>query len=849
MLAYLSQHKRIVILPSLLILVSLFSVAASFIVDIELACAHSPHDVIDGLALSPAYGQDQTLFILTGEHLLRSSDGGFEWKRLVNGLDNAYILSSIAVSPAFERDRTVFVASKGDGVYKSEDGGDSWQKVDTGLASKSVGLLAISPAFDADQHLLAAGTIGGLYRSADGGASWTQVVDDEVVVTALAYSSDPERALIVIGTKDGRLWLSEDQGETWAEGQQLVTDGAITTLAISNRISTDGTFFVGTAQGMFKTMDGGTRFEALADEPSHYSLDRVGKHLKVHPPNQSISAVSLSPNYAEDGTVFASTWYEAVFESTDRGRSWQKHDSGISCDSQANTPAYHAPHFRSVGVSPAFAGDKTVFLAGFDGLFKSSDGGRNWSQVETLPVRIISGLGLSPAVGDDFAITITTYGGGAYTTHNQGTTWTVSNHGLQTTRLTDVTFSPAFGSDQTVFSGASQALLRSTDGAKDWDLIELDRIGSRGRPYPTFILLSPDFEHDQTLFFATRAHGILKSTDAGQTVKVIWDGNGKLINAFEMSPDFSADGTLFASVWGDGVYKTADTGQTWQAANQGLTFVDDWTSAGAAEIIDKNILLAVSPNYKEDKTLFAGSPGSEGLFKSSDGGASWQTLPGEAFGATGYIIGLGISPNYEQDETLLVSVKGKGLFKSEDGGSTFAQVGERLLEDNHQILMIAFSPLYATDRTIYAAYTEQIFRSTDAGRTWEMISRPVRYEDLREVIRFEGTWKQIEGVDYSATSMSQSSTADSRASLGFVGTGISWIGTAGSDQGIARVLIDGRPVGEADQFSRKPEIGVTSYAVTGLPYGWHTITIEVTDQKNPASSGQRITIDAFDVES
>ena len=90
------------------------------------AGAHSPHDTIDALALSPAYATDHTAFIAIADHLRKSTDGGYSWKELINGMDHKHLLGSLAVSPSFEIDKTIWVSSRGDGIYRSQDGGDTW---------------------------------------------------------------------------------------------------------------------------------------------------------------------------------------------------------------------------------------------------------------------------------------------------------------------------------------------------------------------------------------------------------------------------------------------------------------------------------------------------------------------------------------------------------------------------------------------------------------------------------------------------------------------------------------------------------------------------------------------------
>lgn len=836
-----TYYKGLVILPLAAILV-----VTSVVVDVRLTCAHSPHDRIDGLDISPVYVHDETLFITMADHVFKSTDGGDSWKELANGLDNKYTYSTVVMSPVFDVDQTVFLSSTGDGVYRSQDGGASWTKIVAGLDRPDIGLLAISPAYGSDGTLLAAAADGGLYKTDDGGENWHEVIDADTTVTALAFSPDPDQALVVAGDQKGRLWTSGDNGDTWRIGYRLPEPDLITAIAISNQVSDDGTFFVGTeAHGLFKTVDGGAGFTQL-NGPSGYSWDRQGWHVRIRPPDNHVMWIALAPDYGQNQTVFVSTWYEAVFKSDDGGQSWEKYEGGVSCDSQADSDEFNTAHFKQVKVSNDYEHDGTVFLAGFDGLFKSTDQGLAWSQLETLSVGLIKGLGISPAYDGDFSLTIATYGGGAYTTDSRARGWVINNSGLDNTRLVDAAFSPAFVTDKTVFSGARGTLLKSTDGGRHWEQFELDRIDDE-EPYPVAIRLSPNFAADQTLFFSTRSHGLMKSVDGGQTASRIWDGHEKTIISLVVSPDFAADGTLFASLRDEGVYTSQDGGATWQPANQGLAFVDRWTSPAVGELIKKDTWLVISPNYEHDQTLFAGSPNGEGLFKTTDGGATWQKLTGTAYGGDGPVIALAISPDYAEDETVLVSFKGKGLYKTEDGGLTFADAGQSLRDQNQAIELIDFSPVYESDRTIYAASDEAIFQSTDGGQTWDLMEKPVRYEDYRDVVQYEGPWHKASGSQYSATGVTQTDVAASTARLNFYGSGVNWIGSTGRDQGIARVYIDGDYVAEVDQFSETEATLVTLLSRIDLADEAHTITIEVTDTKNPASTGRRVVIDAFDI--
>ncbi len=137
-------------------LLALFTVLTLQLFFVEDGYSHSPHDVIDSLELSPHYEQDRTIFIIISDHLRKSTNGGYSWKELVNGLDHKHLLSSIAISPSFESDRTLFVSSDGDGIFRSDDSGKTWEKVNRGLNSQNIGHVFISSTHY-DGTVLAAG--------------------------------------------------------------------------------------------------------------------------------------------------------------------------------------------------------------------------------------------------------------------------------------------------------------------------------------------------------------------------------------------------------------------------------------------------------------------------------------------------------------------------------------------------------------------------------------------------------------------------------------------------------------------------------------------------------------------
>ena len=691
-----------------IISLSLLLTWAFFTVNVKSALAHYPHDDIFAVEISPNYEQDRTLFIDVRGNLFKSQDGGNSWQTVVNGLDHQSELSALKIAP--QSSKVVYLATLGDGVYKSDDGGDFWHKVIRGLDTLNIDSIAI--ASNSSELVLAAGTESGLYLTSDGGANWSSVMNNKI--TAISFTPQDH---FIVGDGSGNLYASQDRGRNW---QQLASldSGAIAAVAISPQFASDRTFWVGTEQGIWQTVDGGVSFTPV---------NSLG--------DRKITSLAISPNFQKDKTIFAATWNE-TFRSSDGGKSWKKSSKGLTTDGQAELPHFNRPHFSDLSISPTYKRDKTLFVAGFDGLFKSTDRGRVWQEVSTLSPNIIVGFDLSPDYLHNPSVAVTTYLGGAYLSDDGGDSWNTINRGLakdpwfkripkqilQTgyiARSFDIAFSPNYRRDNTLFSPSWTYFLKSTARGRQWQKIPITLESNRPTKYA--IAVSPSYATDRTIYLGSmRGTGedyILKSTDGGQNFSVVGDINGQAVVYLAISPNFAADKTLYAGVK-DGIYRTVDGGQTWQATGRGMPKLHQESK------------LAISPNYRADRTVFAGT--TAGLFISRDAGNSWESA---TIGEDSYIEGVAISPAFESDRTLMVSVKGRGLFKSNDGGTTWIQVGSKLLANNHSLanmygfwpptMAIAFSPGYAVDRTIYGVAETKLFKSTDSGETWTNLAIPM----------------------------------------------------------------------------------------------------------------------------
>ncbi len=92
-----------------------------------------------------------------------------------------------------------------------------------------------------------------------------------------------------------------------------------------------------------------------------------------------------------------------------------------------------------------------------------------------------------------------------------------------------------------------------------------------------------------------------------------------------------------------------------------------------------------------------------------------------------------------------------------------------------------------------------------------------------------------------------SSTPGARATFTFTGPSVTWISGRNADTGIARVYLDGVFKADVDTAQWTEELRVTMFTLSGLAATTHSLTIEVTGQKNPAATSALIVVDAFDV--
>jgi hypothetical protein len=122
-----------------------------------------------------------------------------------------------------------------------------------------------------------------------------------------------------------------------------------------------------------------------------------------------------------------------------------------------------------------------------------------------------------------------------------------------------------------------------------------------------------------------------------------------------------------------------------------------------------------------------------------------------------------------------------------------------------------------------------------------------RMEQGDSRLAYTGTWTTASSSAYSAGAHKYAKTAGASVTVSFSGRYLAWIERKSPGYGIAKVTLDGTKTYTVDLYSPTTVYQQRVWHTDMLPEGTHTIKIEWTGTKNPASTGTTIAVDAFDI--
>jgi photosystem II stability/assembly factor-like uncharacterized protein len=226
--------------------------------------------------------------------------------------------------------------------------------------------------------------------------------------------------------------------------------------------------------------------------------------------------------------------------------------------------------------------------------------------------------------------------------------------------------------------------------------------------------------------------GLYKSVDGGRSFKLVGLEQSEHIAKIVIDPRDSdvvlvaAQGPLWAGGGDRGLFRTTDGGATWDL----VLDIDEDTGVTDLLMDPENPDLLYAAAYQRRRhvwTLINGGPGS-GIYKSVDGGVSWQKankgLPGGDKGR----IGLAMSPQHTNVLYAIVEASdGKsGFFRSDDRGERWSRQSDYIASSPQYYQEIVADP-HRFDR-VYSLDTRTRV-TEDGGKTWSRLGGEWRHVD------------------------------------------------------------------------------------------------------------------------
>jgi len=450
-----------------------------------------------------------------------------------------------------------------------------------------------------------AATANGVYRTTDSAHSWHLMGLAQKEVLKIAQYQIPDQEILLAIMQDGDFWRlcrSADSAKTWdtvfsayfRNILEVVQDGKDIVIGVSGSS-------VDTNAGIFRSSN----------------LGATWTHQSLSPPDPNgLADITLG-----GGQIFGIVYGSGVWAMPSKGSNWVKtnypywHNAqslkffgaelfvggyghiDISTDNGASWLPVPNSGLDTMyeSISTFAVNGLTIIGAGSWGVYRSADGGGNWTH--------IAGTGGYPR--DGYTNAVEFINNQFISSDNAGVV--VSSDGLKWSYATDGLIGGVFdiiSNDTLLFALTPRGAFRSTDQGLTW-------IPPNG---------TADLE-DTLASALTMLGGEIYASgswqDIGHSGLWRWNGSGwTTLTDIPVKSIAEANGQLYASLWTDGLEKSTDDGASWINASNGLPF--DTVSTDAVVAAGSRVLAFESP--------MTGSSTLERVYASDDDGNSWHFL-------------------------------------------------------------------------------------------------------------------------------------------------------------------------------------------------------------------------------
>ncbi len=519
--------------------------------------------------------------------------------------------------------------------------------------------------------------------------------------------------IILCGSDLGGAYRSLDRGQSWDAIGYSRGLAAAHVSAVAFDPQDASILYLGTEYGVYRSGDGGGTFQQV-------SPDGYIAALMPAPSNPSIVYAPYHPGYGSTTT--------GLFKSTDRGVNWVSVNTNFPIGLRITKLVVHPNNPSTLYV----VSGADLFVSGaLPSLWKSTDGGTSWT-------RTGSSLGniwdLAMDLGNPQVLYVTVYtgtprsswSGSVYKSSDGGLTWALKagHTGCVLVKRDQPQTLWVIDPDRDE-GDPEQGVWQSTDGGNTWskksDMRTWDsgwqaaNWAYGGSGYGMAKVLGQD-ESDPNVICWTHWQFVFGS----------FDGGGRFENLFtrELSPGWwssrgienvavtgvaisEANSTqMYTGYYDIGMWRSLDGGASWQSCNH-PSFTGAWSGHGGCTV-------SIAPDPARASVVFA-TMGEEAdlatVVKSTSSGAASSWTASNAGLPSGFVYGLSLDRTSPTTQRRLFVTSNGDVYRSPDDGASWS------LAFNCNTCRVTAVDQF-DGNLVYAGGEGGLWRSTDGGATW-----------------------------------------------------------------------------------------------------------------------------------
>ena len=591
-------------------------------------------------------------------------------------------------------------------------------------------------------------------------------------------------AVYYFGADGGGVWKTTDGGNTWKPIFDSQPVGSIGALALAP--SNPNVIYVGSGvngvysdiaygNGIYKSTDSGDNWQHLGlDDTRHIA------RILIDPRNPDIVLVAAL------GHSFGPNEERGVFRSTDGGKNWKKvlyKDANTGAVDLCFEPGNPRVVYATLWQGIRKPGQKGTSFGPGSGLYKSSDGGINWTQItgHGLPEGDWGRAGVAVAAGmHGRRVYLILEGkeksGGLYRSEDAGASWqrATQDHRIDgywymseifaDPQNPDVVYVPMQSLYRSSDGGRTFSAIKGAPGGDDYHSVWIDPTNSQrimlgvdqgavvsvnggetwsswyNQPTGEFYRVATDHRFPYWVYGPQQdsgTAGIASRGNNGQITEREWYPVGPGESGYTIPDPLDPDVVYNAGPGGSVIRLSKTTGQVRDISPAAVSF-------GSKYHFNWTIPMVFAP--QDPHVLYLGT---QFLLKTANAGTSWQAIspdlsrvpldPKNTKQAPGTI--LTIAPSALEEGVIWVGTDDGNIQVTRDGGATWKNVTPpdvsvwstiSILEASHFDAGTAYA---AVNRNGLDDLRPHIFRTRDFGQSWQETVRGIRDIDFVRTVR------------------------------------------------------------------------------------------------------------------